>query len=260
MQGRTGQDNQPERRKSGGRDPSDNTGQYRAISQRGGQTGRFRAIDEAMASYRNLPPGSTERLRALAESTGQHRAISGRPPERRRLENAPQTPRIARPKREQMPPHKLRRRLLLACGIFVIIAIVAFVGGLALFSFVNSLNVNLGAATTAEDFLNALKQQNYAQAYKDLGPAITLHMSPDLFTQQAQSYDRCFGPVTGYAEIANSATAPNLNGRVFRYSVTRKNTSKPFQLQLTLQQDQTSGTWRISDYGNTLGPGAPTCK
>ncbi len=247
MQGRTGQDNQPERRRSAGRDPFNGTGQHRAI-------------DGAKASYRDLPPGSAERLRALAESTGQYRAMPRRPLERRRIENAPQTPRVARPRREQTPTHTLRRRLLIVSGIFVLIAIVAFVGGLALFSFLNSVSVSSGAASTATDFLNALNQQNYTQAYKDLGPAITLHVAPDQFTQQAQSYDRCFGPVTNYTEIPNSATAPNTNNMVFHYSVTRKNASKPFQLQLTLQQDQTSGTWKISDYGNTLGPGAPTCK
>jgi len=247
MQGRTGQDNQPERRRLAGRGPSNSTGQHRAI-------------DGAKASYRDLPPGSTERLRALAESTGQHRAIPRRPLERRRIENAPQTPRVARPRREQTPPRKLRHRLLIASGIFVIGAIVAYIAGLALFNFLNSISVSSGAATTATDFLNALNQQNYAQAYKDMGPAITLHVAPDHFTQQAQSYDHCFGPVTDYTEIPNSATAPNTNSRVFHYSVTRKNTSKPFQLQLTLQQDPTTGTWKISDYGNTLGPGAPTCK
>lgn len=247
MQGRTGQDNQPEGRRSTGRDPSKGTGQYRAI-------------DRAKASYGDLPPGSTERLRALAESTGHHRAVPRRPLERGRIENAPQTPRVARPRREQTPPHKLRRRLLIASGIFVLIAIVAFVGGLALFSFLNSVSVSSGAASTSTDFLSALNQQNYAQAYNDLGPAITLHVAPDHFTQQAQSYDRCFGPVTNYTEIPNSATASNTNSMVFHYSVTRKNTSKPFQLQLTLQQDQTTGTWKISDYGNTLGPGEPTCK
>jgi hypothetical protein len=247
MQGRTGQDNQPERRRSAGQGPFNGTGQHRAI-------------DGAKASYRNLPPGSTERLRALAESTGHHRAMSSRPPERRRIENAPQTPRVARPRREQTPPHRLRRRLLIASGILVLIAIVAFVGGLALFSFLKSVSVSSGAASTATDFLNALNQQNYTQAYNDLGPAITLHVAPDHFTQQAQSYDRCFGPVTNYTEIPNSATASNTNSMTFHYSVTRKNASKPFQLQLTLQQDQTTGTWKISDYGNTLGPGAPTCK
>lgn len=247
MQGRTGQDNQPERRRSAGRDLSNGTGQHRAI-------------DGTRASYRDLPPGSTERLRALAESTGQHRAIPRRPLERRRIENAPQTPRVARPRRAQTPPRKLRHRLLIASGIFVVVAIVAYIAGLTLFNLLNGLSAGSAAGSTAADFLIALGQQNYDQAYKDLGPAITLHVSPDHFAQQAQSYDHCFGPITHYAEVANSTTASNTNSMVYHYSVTRKNTSKPFQLQLALQQDQTTGTWKISDYGNTLGPGAPTCK
>lgn len=267
MQGRPGQDNQPEKRRSTGRNTSNSTGRQRATSQETGQqralqgqTGRSRALDEAMASYRDLPPGSTERLRALAESTGHHRALSSRLPDRRRVEGAPQTQRVARPRREQTPPHRLRRRLLIASVIFVVGAIVAFIAGTALFDFIHSLSVSSGAAVTATDFLNALDQQNYGQAYKDLGPAITLHMSPDSFTQQAQSYDRCFGPVTNYTEVPNTATS-NDNGMVFHYSVTRsKNTNKPFQIQLTLQQDQTSGIWKISDYGSSLGPGEPICK
>lgn len=268
MQGRRGQDNQPGRRGKGDpgalngtgrqRDSIQGTDQEHTVS---GITGRFRAIDGAMEQYRNLPPGSTERLRALAQSTGHHRTILNRPADMRRLQISLQTPRIARPGREQTTPQKLRRRLLIVSAIFIVGAVLAFGVGIALFNYVNSVNTSAGAAATATDFLNALNHQDYDQAYKDLGPAITLHLSPDNFKQQAQRDDRCFGAITNYTEVPNSATSPDKTSMAFLYTLTRsKDAKKPFQLHLTLQQDQETNTWKISDYGDTLVPGAASCK
>ncbi|HZR39355.1 MAG TPA: hypothetical protein VFB12_04520, partial [Ktedonobacteraceae bacterium] len=100
------------------------------------------------------------------------------------------------------------------------------------------------------------------QAYQDLGPAITLHLSLQQFTQQAQNLDRCYGPITTYPEVQDSATNQG-NSQSYTYNISRSKLTKPYQLRLTLQQDpDANNNWKIVDYGNDLGPGqaATVCK
>jgi hypothetical protein len=124
------------------------------------------------------------------------------------------------------------------------------------------LTASSGASTAANDFLNALSSGNYSQAYNDLDPTITLQLTLDQFKQQAVNNDRCFGPVTNYMEVADSAVVQG-NGNIlsYTYTITRKKTAKPYQLHLTLQQNPDKpGEWRVSSYGAGLGPAQPTCK
>jgi hypothetical protein len=244
---------------------SDETGQQRAVS---GETGRFRAIS-GETGYQRIAPGETARFRAMLSETGRMPALPARdgeyppipqrPPGMPRVEMPPEKTRVARPKSEPLTPRALRRRLLiLACAI-VVCAIIAFFATRVVINATNALSASSGAASTAVDFLNALDNQNYNQAYKDLGPAITLRLTPDLFKQQAQTYDHCFGPVQNYSEVANSATSGPDNSQSYTYMVTRSKSPKPFQLHLTLQQDE-NGKWGISDYGNSLGASQASCK
>lgn len=240
------------------------TGRFRAPS---GETGRLRALS-GETGHQRISPGETARFRAMLSETGRlpalpsmtgEDAIPQRPPGMPRVEAPPPQQKVARPKREQVTPEVRKRRLIILGSAIVVCAIAAFFVARLAINISNGLSASSGAASTAVDFLNALDSQNYNQAYKDLGPTITLRMTPDIFKQQAQSYDRCFGPVQNYSEVANSATTNQDNSQSYTYSVTRSKSSQPFQMRVTLQQDQ-SGKWNISDYGNSLGASQPTCK
>lgn len=240
------------------------TGQQRAVP---GETGRFRAVPGETGNQR-IAPGQTAQFRAMLTETGRlpalpsktgEYAIPQRPPGMTRVEAPPQQQRVARPKSEQVTPELRKRRLIMLGSAIVVCAIFAFFATRIVISVSGGLSASSGAASTAVDFLNALDSQNYNQAYKDLGPTITLRLTPDIFRQQAQSYDHCFGPVQNYSEVANSATTNQDGSQSYTYAITRSKSPKPFQMRLTLQQDQT-GKWNISDYGNSLGASQPTCK
>lgn len=210
------------------------------------------------SEHRDIPGG--RRLPPL-NGTGKHRPLPPRPPGQR-LDVPPPTPRIARPQRERSSPSKFRRNALILIGVFVVSTLLACGVGYAAFNYVNGLSTSSGASTTANDFLNALSTANYDQAYSDLDPAITLRLTPDQFKQEAMNNDRCFGPVTNYTEVPDSAAVQG-NGNIlsYTYNITRKKVAKPYQLHLTLQQNPDKpGEWKISSYGDSLGPAQLTCK
>jgi hypothetical protein len=135
--------------------------------------------------------------------------------------------------------------------------VLACVIGFAAANFFSASNASSGAATTSADFLHQLSARNYDQAFDDLGANITVQTTQDEFIREAQHDDTCFGPVTNYTEVPGSATNQN-NTQTYTYTVTRGKLSKPYQLKLTLQQDN-YGDWKITDYGTNLGPKTPTC-
>jgi hypothetical protein len=196
---------------------------------------------------------------APTNGTGKHRPVPRRPPGMARIdiEHPPATPRVARPRREEPKPVNLRRRILILAGIFVFCILLACGIGFAAFNLISATNATSGAAATSADFLQQLTNRNYEQAYDDLGANITVETTQDEFTRTAQLDDKCYGPVTNYTEVPNSAAVQN-NTQVYRYNITRSKLSKPYQLQLTLQQDN-YGDWKIIDYGSDLGPKPPTC-
>ncbi len=203
-------------------------------------------------------PGG-RRLPSL-NGTGKHRPLPPRPPGPR--VDAPPTSRVARPQRQPSSPNMLRRNALILIGVFAVCALLACGIGYAAFNYVNGLTASSGASTTANDFLNALSSGNYDQAYSDLDPTITLQLTPAQFKQQAVNNDRCFGSVTNYTEVSDSAVVQgNGNTLSYTYTITRKKTAKPYQFHLTLQQNPDKpGEWKISSYGDGLGPAQPTCK
>lgn len=196
---------------------------------------------------------------APTNGTGKHRPLPQRPPRMARVdfEHPPATPRVARPRRQEPKPVNWRRRLLLLAAIFVFCVLLACGIGYAAFNLLSATNATSGAAATSADFLQQLTNRNYGQAYDDLGANITVETTQDEFTQAAQRDDQCFGQVTGYTEVPNSAAVQN-NTQVYRYAITRSKLSKSYLLQFTLQQD-TYGDWKIIDYGNDLGPKSPAC-
>ncbi len=194
---------------------------------------------------------------AGVNGNGKQRTPPQRPPGMNRLDRPPATPRVARPQRQPGSPRHWRRQLVILAGIFVVCGLLACVIGYAVVNLLNANSTTSGAATTAADFLSAISSKNYSQAYTDLGAEITVRTTQDEFVQQAQNDDRCYGPVTGYNEIAGSATIQG-NTQSYSYTVTRSKIAKPYQLHLTLRQDA-NGNWTIISYGNDLGPGQPAC-
>ncbi len=201
---------------------------------------------------------SEPRLPSL-NGTSKQRAIPQRPPGMARLETPPEVPRVPRPQREQTVPGKLRSRLLILCAVLASAAVIAGVVGY----FVGlGLTNSSGPSTVTGDFLLALSNTNYKQAYTDLGPAITISTTQQQFATQAEALDRCYGPVKSYTEVADSATNQD-NIQSYTYTITRSKLSQPYQLHVRLQQSSQPDDlkWKIIDYGSSLGPGqhAPAC-
>ncbi len=191
--------------------------------------------------------------------TSKQRAIPQRPPGMTRLETPPEMPRVPRPQREQLQPSSLRRRLLILCGVLAIAAVIAGVIGY----FIGlGLTNSSGPGTVASDFLLALSNTDYKQAYTDLGPAITISTTQQQFATQAEALDRCYGTVKTYSEVMDSAANQN-NIQSYTYTITRSKLAQPYQLHVRLQQSSQpdDSKWKIIDYGTNLGPGqpAPAC-
>ena len=206
-------------------------------------------------SFREYPAGVN------GNGTGKKRGIPQRPPNMARIGQPPTTPRVGRPQREAPRPRNWRRRLVIWGVIFVVCSLLACGIGYAAVNFFAATNANAGAATTVTDFLTAISNQNYNQAYNDLDATITVQTSPEDFKQEAQNDDHCYGPVTNYSEVPDSAVQNNAQSYSYSYSITRSKLAHPYTLRLTLQQD-TYGNWKISSFGNSnndLGPAQPTC-
>ena len=203
---------------------------------------------------------SSNKYPAASNGSGKQRAIPRRPRNMAHLDTPPVTPRVGRPKREAPPPKRWRRRLIIWSIVLVFCCIAAYAIGYAAYNFFAATNATAGAAVTANDFLTALKDKNYTQAYNDLDATITVQTAPDDFTQQAQKDDTCYGPVTDYNEVANSAVQNSPQSYTYEFSITRSKLAKPYTLKLVLQQGQ-YGDWKISNIGtnNDLGPGQPPC-
>ncbi|GCE11671.1 hypothetical protein [Tengunoibacter tsumagoiensis] len=200
----------------------------------------------------------SEHLAAL-NGTSKQRAIPKRPPGMTRLDTAPEIARVPRPKRQAAPQKNVRRRFVILGSIFIVAALFACTAGYFL---ANGLIAGSGPSTTATDFLAALTNKNYDQAYSDLGPGIRIHLSQEQFKQQALAIENCYGPVSNYAEVNGSAVNQG-SSQSFTYTITRSKLSKTYPLKLTLQQDlNDNNNWKIDDYGNDIGPGpgAPSCR
>jgi hypothetical protein len=209
------------------------------------------------------PNEGTSKHQAIKEQiqmrTSEMRAIPKRPPTMTRVDTPPELPRAPRPQRETIEPKKLHKRLLILGSIFVVLAIIASVVGYFLAS---SISSSTGPSTVVTDFLTAINNKDYAQAYKDLGPAITIRLSQEQFAQQAQSVDTCYGAVKDFSEVANSAqTQDDGQTYIYTYTLTRAQLAKSYNLQITLQKDPDDNSWKVSDYGTGLGPAqpAPAC-
>lgn len=212
-------------------------------------TAKFAALN-GTSKQRAIPQG-TGQHKALLTSTSEHRAIPQRPPNMPHVDSPPETPRVPRPQWQTQQPRKTHRLIIVMGTTVAVIAIIAFV---IVFLLINAANQATGPATVATDFLNSLSNKNYANAYNDLGPAITIRLNQQAFDQQAQAVDQQFGEISNYSEVNGSSTVNSNNTESFAYTITRAKMSKSYNLVITLQQDSDDNIWKVVDYGTTLGP------
>jgi hypothetical protein len=164
---------------------------------------------------------------------------------------------------EERPRRKRRWRWLLFAGLLAICGLCTFMGAFAAVNLGIGIGTSKDAAITAGEFLGALGTQDYVQAYKYLGPPMTLEPgSQENFISQAQRYDACFGTVTDYKQVENSTIVQD-NTWTSTYEITRSKLSRSYHLTLTLQQDSNQH-WQIVDYksegaDNALAPAQPVC-
>jgi hypothetical protein len=190
--------------------------------------------------------------------TSKHRAIPQRPPGMARLDTPPQVRRVPRPQRKSERPERTHRLLLILCCVLIVAAVIAGITGYIIGI---ALSQSSGAGVVATSFLAALSRKDYTQAYEDLGPAITIPTTQDQFIAQATAMDRCYGPITQYPEVMDSATNQD-NIQTYTYTITRSKLSPKYQMRIQLHQaSDDNKQWKITDYGTTLGPGqhAPAC-
>jgi hypothetical protein len=192
--------------------------------------------------------------------SGKQRAIPHRPPGMTRVEHPPQSTRVARPRRQPKQPKSWLRRLFIFAIVFVACGLIAWAIGYALVNYFVGIGNSAGAANTTSDFMLALKNQNYDQAYNDLDAKITISVTNDEFKQMALADDHCFGQVTDFNEVLGSAiTSADNTTQSYTYNVTRNKLTKTYKLTLTSQKDP-DGNWDITSYGSDLGPSTPACK
>ncbi len=203
----------------------------------------------------------TGRYRAVLNGTGKH-SVPQRPPNMPYLDQPPSERRVGRLRRQQTPRRR-RPNYLVWVAVFVAFAIIVFVLSYTIYDLSQAFTTTAGAGAAAQGFLDALSgpHPNYTQAYGYLGPNITVRPNAETnFEEQAQQADSCFGVITNYREVANSAVVQDGN-LSYTYTITRsKAPGKPYQLRLTLQQDPTNNnTWKVIDYGGSLSPGGQIC-
>lgn len=217
-------------------------------------------LSERMEQFRETGGTGAYRLSDL-KTSGRQPAVPKRPPGMTHLDQPPQTPRVARPRREltQQKPKTWKWWAGVGCFSVVVLLVVGMLVYAAT-NFFLAASVSAGSATTTTDFLASLQNANYDQAYNDLSASVTVQLSRGDFKQLALADDHCYGRVTDYSEVDGSAvTSSDGNRQSFTYTMARDKLTKPYQLQLTLQKNA-AGDWDIANFGGDLGPAPPTCK
>ncbi|HET8846237.1 MAG TPA: hypothetical protein VFN35_32545, partial [Ktedonobacteraceae bacterium] len=147
----------------------------------------------------------------MSELTGRQPVVPKRPPGMTRVDQPPPTPRVARPEREARKPRTWKWWVGCLGGMLVlgIVAAVIVYGATNLFLAINATG---GSGVVVSDFFSNLQKQDYDQAYNSLDPTLTVETSKADFKQGAQSDDRCYGKVTDYNEVKDSAVSKTVGG------------------------------------------------
>lgn len=210
---------------------------------------------------------SSQALAALKSGTGRQRAIPQRPEGMRRVDLNEPSPtsklKAVRPARAPQKPRNRKKRLLILGGLILLCGLLALGIGAMAANLYNASNPTVSASTTANNFLSALEVHDYEQAYGSLDASLAIQTPADIFKQRVQADDHCFGNITWYSEVPGSAQTQDTTQN-YDYSITRSKLAKPYVLHLVMKQvdDLATSTkvWKITDYGDDLGPQTPSCK
>jgi len=158
----------------------------------------------------------------------------------------------------------VRRGVMISLVVLFLLGLGLCAGSFALYRYFTTRNTAPvatsgvpAAAVKADDFVNSLMNHTYDRAYSDLGTTITNQTSQNQFIQQAQQEDTCYGAVTGDTRMDNNTTTQG-NGLNYVYTLNRGKMSKPYQIHVTLQQDD-GGNWQIIDYNSNIASVQPSC-
>ena len=144
-------------------------------------------------------------------------------------------------------PKKSRRRLWITLGIIFGVLLLLVVGGIVAIVVVVNNQVS-PAKTVVQQYYDAVKSQNYAQAYSYLEiQTLTLsgqqqQASQALYTQVAQVIDQQNGKVTDYNITGVEVSSSNgLNTAAITVNVTRSGKTQEVHVQLR----QVGNDWKI---------------
>ena len=120
--------------------------------------------------------------------------------------------------------------------------------------FTHSAAINTtGAKSEADNFVQAVANRNYNQAYNDLATQRTRAISRDKFLRDAQAEDSCYGPVTKYTDAGSTSEGDTL---IYNYTITRSKLANTYVLHISVQKSS-AGNWQVMDY--TVDGGQPAC-
>lgn len=211
------------------------------------------------------PPPGISRKETSPPAPSTERVVTPAMPQEKIVPHSPQG-QAAAPPHVEKPAQPINRSMQelkrgLGCTLravvmtLVIIPLLLCAVGFAGYNYLATRNPPSQATSLAKDFMNAFSNHNYDQAYNDLSSSITAGTSHDDFIKQAQSEDRCYGPVTDYNEASTSS--PN-GTQVHNYAVTRAKLAQPYHLHVTVTKDF-FGNWHITDYNSDAGLNQSAC-
>jgi hypothetical protein len=144
------------------------------------------------------------------------------------------------------PPKKSRRGLWITLGIIFGVILLVFAGGIvAIVAYVN----NSPAKTVTQHYYDAVKSQNYAQAYTYLDiQTLTLNgqqqqATQALYTQVAQIVDQQNGKVTDYTITGVNLSSSTSGGNVATVTVNVTRSGKTQEVHVQLKQE--GNDWKI---------------
>ncbi|MDQ6661528.1 MAG: hypothetical protein M3Z24_11245, partial [Chloroflexota bacterium] len=106
-----------------------------------------------------------------------------------------------------------------------------------------------GATALSGNFVQAISNRAYSQAYRDLGPSLTQQETLSGFQQKAQGEDNCYGTITSYKSGSSV-----VQGKTVQNTYTVKRQKIPtYTLTVTLQQDD--GKWGVTNFTSNAGDG-----
>lgn len=144
------------------------------------------------------------------------------------------------------PPKKSRRGLWITLGIILGVILIIFVGGIVgIVAYVN----NSPAKTVTQQYYNAVKSQNYAQAYSYLDiQTLTLNgqqqqATEPLYTQVAQFVDQQNGKVTDFNITGVNLSSSTSGASIATVTVNVTRNGKTQEVHVQLKQE--GNDWKI---------------